>query len=279
MTLVGKIFTTLILVMSVLFLGIAITVFATHKNWRVLVEHADTGLKTQLATANNKLRDMQDEQARSLELLATEQAARRHALGSLHTKWQDQAEKLRTTENAFSKLQADHRRYIEVAEQSTIALEKLNTEVVKLRQEILAAQQARDTTFTQIVNVTDQLNESEGTLRQLQEIQNQLAEQVSEYKKVLDAHDLTLADGDLRAPTVDGLVTKVGKSDLIEISLGSDDGLREGHTLDVFRKGTYLGRVIVRHLQPDRAVGVIVKEFRRGLIKEGDRVATNLANI
>ncbi len=34
MTLLGKIFTGLIVMMSVLFLGLAISVYATHVNWR-----------------------------------------------------------------------------------------------------------------------------------------------------------------------------------------------------------------------------------------------------
>ena len=39
MTLLGKIFTGLILVMSVLFLGLAISVYATHVNWRKVVSN------------------------------------------------------------------------------------------------------------------------------------------------------------------------------------------------------------------------------------------------
>ena len=34
MTLVGKIFTVLILIMSIAFMMIAVTVFATHRSWR-----------------------------------------------------------------------------------------------------------------------------------------------------------------------------------------------------------------------------------------------------
>ena len=34
MNLVGKIFTVLILVMSILFMGFAMMVYATHRNWR-----------------------------------------------------------------------------------------------------------------------------------------------------------------------------------------------------------------------------------------------------
>ena len=43
MTLLGKIFTGLIVMMSVLFLGLAISVYATHVNWRKLVSNPNPG--------------------------------------------------------------------------------------------------------------------------------------------------------------------------------------------------------------------------------------------
>ena len=72
------------------------------------------------------------------------------------------------------------------------------------------------------------------------------------------------------------IVTKVGEKVLIEVSIGSDDGLRKGHTLEVFRNQSYLGRVVVKSLQPDRAVCEIIPEYRKGIIKRGDRVATRI---
>jgi len=80
-----------------------------------------------------------------------------------------------------------------------------------------------------------------------------------------------------RAPTVDGIVTAVSKSGLVEISIGSDDGLREGHQLEVFSGSSYLGRIKIRRTAPDRAVGEVIPEYRKGDIKKGNRVATRLS--
>ena len=77
-------------------------------------------------------------------------------------------------------------------------------------------------------------------------------------------------------PPVNGIVTGVGQRDLIEISLGSDDGLKTGHKLEVYRQNQYLGRVVIRSTAPDRAVAEILKDYRRGTIRKGDRVATKL---
>lgn len=72
---------------------------------------------------------------------------------------------------------------------------------------------------------------------------------------------------------VDGVVLVVRK-DLVEISIGSDDGLRKGHRLDVYRESTYLGRVAVRRTAPDRAVAEIIPAFHKGQIRKGDVVRT-----
>jgi hypothetical protein len=49
-----------------------------------------------------------------------------------------------------------------------------------------------------------------------------------------------------------------------------------GHELEVFRDGQYLGRVRVVSVKPDKAIAIVIKQFSRGIIQRGDRVATRL---
>ena len=62
----------------------------------------------------------------------------------------------------------------------------------------------------------------------------------------------------------------------IEVSLGADDGLQVGHTLEVYRAGEYVGRAVVRAVRPDHAVAVLVKEYMRDIVQRGDKVTTRL---
>ena len=57
---------------------------------------------------------------------------------------------------------------------------------------------------------------------------------------------------------------------------GGDDGVQMGHFLEVYRDDEYLGRVQVISVKPDRSVGRVIREFKRGDIQPGDRVATRL---
>ena len=71
-------------------------------------------------------------------------------------------------------------------------------------------------------------------------------------------------------PNLQGVVIELQEQELVEISLGSDDGLRVKDMLDVHRDKTYLGRVSVVRVEADRSVARI--ESRQGEIRKGDRV-------
>ena len=90
MTLLGKVFTVLIFFMSVLFMGFAIMVYATHLNWKMVVdnptpsaEHPELGLKQQVEQLSQVNKGLREEIERAASSLAVEQAARRFALAAL----------------------------------------------------------------------------------------------------------------------------------------------------------------------------------------------------
>ena len=72
MTLLGKIFTVLIMVMSVVFMSFSIVVYATHTNWKAEAE----GLKQNLDQQLERNQQLEARKQRLLDNLALEQAAR-----------------------------------------------------------------------------------------------------------------------------------------------------------------------------------------------------------
>ena len=81
-------------------------------------------------------------------------------------------------------------------------------------------------------------------------------------------------------PQVDAIVTNVSGDGLIEISLGSDAGLREGHQLEVYRtdggQSTYVGRVKVVRTDPSKSVCKVDPNFQKSNIMVNDRVASKI---
>ena len=157
-------------------------------------------------------------------------------------------------------------------------LEQLSTENITLRSEILQAREDRNEKVADVVRLTDELNRLRGEQRTLVARQDQLIQLVTEYKHTLDVHDIKPTDDPNAQPyKVDGIVTDVA-DELIEISIGEDDGLKKNHTLEVYRDNVYLGQAVVLKVTPDRAVARIVPELKQGIIKRGDRVSAELSS-
>lgn len=283
MTLLGKIFTGLILIMSLVFMSFSVVVFATHKNWKMLVNNPEPteqyglGLVQQLArereTNVNLRRELEDLKTQN----AFEKAARRHAIGTLETKLTSVQQTLTEKESQLRTLQATESEAAAALKVAVQTAEALRAAVEELRGEVRSTQEARDVQFARVVQLTDQLQGSLGTQRILQERAQQMVAAISNMKRVIEAAGVDMdMDTDAVPPVLDGIVLAVGESNLIEVSLGMDDGLRVGHRIEVFRDNTYLGHAIILKTDPDRAVAQVDDKTQRGLIRVRDRVATKI---
>ena len=87
--------------------------------------------------------------------------------------------------------------------------------------------------------------------------------------------DMTFND-QAEPPMVRGEILAIDKEDRVEISLGSDDGIRDGNNLLIYRGDKYLGRLQVLETQPHRAIGMVLKDYKQEMIRKGDQVATKL---
>jgi hypothetical protein len=277
MTLVGKIFTMLILIMSIIFMAFAMMVFATHRNWKDLAV-GPTGFKSKLDATNTALKDAKDALEREKTDLAREQAARKAALAALQVRVSSSEQRLGAKEKELADLTAAHSQATETAKVAQDRLATLEKETSDLRNTLRTERQKLDKMFISVVDLTDKLNQAESLRQNLEEVNKQAAQEISRMKIVLDRNGLT--PDSLVAhipPKVDGIVLDVSDKDLLEISIGSDDGLKVGHSLDVYRGNTYLGRIVIKKTNPDRAVGQVKRELQRGQIKKGDRVTTRFS--
>ncbi len=283
MNYLGKIFTVVVFTLSLFFAITAVMVYATHKNW---YEHVNTprseagvgkplGLRYVLEDLRAENQRLQDQRNALQEQLATEQAARREQVAKLETERQtleDERDGLQQNEAALT---AQRNQAVATMEATQQTLATLRGEVDGLRQEIREAQTARDEAFNEAVVLTDRLHQSERDRAALDTKNADLTADNERLKDVvvrggLDPFDTTTP------PRVDGIVLAKGGDNLVEISLGHDDGLRQGHLLEVYREDRYLGRVEVVRTEPDKAVAKIIPEFLKGSIQRSDRVATRI---
>jgi len=277
MTLLGKVFTVLIFVMSVVFMAFAVVVYATHVNWKLKVT-GPGGLQTQVQATQTTIDQLRVDLERSKGALAREQAARRFVIAALRTKLETDAAELRAKVAEFDEQQATLNTLTQANDTASTTLARLTKEVTDLRDQIIKTIDDRNAEFTKVVQLTDDKNKLEGTRLTLTERYNNLTKDLTRAQGLLESAGMRLGDPILDTPPdVRGVVTNVSEANLIEISLGDDDGIREGHQLFVYRGGTYLGRAVVRRTSADFAVAEIVQEFNKSvLIRKGDNVATKL---
>ena len=279
MNLVGKIFIVLIFVMSILFMGFVVAVYSAHTNWRDRVINPDTGLEAQLKNVQLEVERLTNQMTKTEQELATEKEARKNQLGKLETEKESLARERDQLSDDYRTKNQQAREAIAAMDAAHASLAALRTEVDKLRADILAAHDVRDTAISTLIAKTDEAN---GLAIEMETLRKQAlltSEQLSDAMDVLNKFKLNAQPSRYTGTPpqgVAGIVLAAGQDGLVEVSIGSDDGLLVGHRLDAHRGSTYLGKIEVISLKPDKAVCKVVPEFRRGIVQVRDRVSTGL---
>lgn len=278
MTFLGKIFSVVIALLSLTFMVLALVANASHRNWRDAVLDPQMGLKKRVAEVEQTNRQLQDSRMRVEGQLSREQASRRTALASLQTQLDQLKDQLQVAEGRLQQVQAQNSELVQTDRSRADQLARLTEDNKNLEQSIIAERADRDQLFAKSLELTDQVNEALGLLDTMKTVNENLVTDLSRYKEVLDARGINVSDPiDGAPPERNGEVLAVNRqSSMVEVSIGYDEGLREGHELLVTRGGRYLGKVKVRYTLPDSAVADILGDYLEGPIQRGDRVDTTL---
>lgn len=283
MTFVGKIFVVLIFVMSLVFMSFAVVVYATHRNWYAVVENdrnaKPVGLKVQLEDKKREAEVALNTRQKLEAEIAEEKSARIREVAKLTTT----VEELKQQRDELQKNEAKLKQSVDdsvaamTAAQNT--LKELRDEISGLRDLNDKVRKERDEKLAESVKLEDQLAQAKAEEDRLNKRNTDLVGQVAEYSNRMQEEGIPL---ETKTPRVEGVVLAVNANGLLEISIGSDDGLIVGHQLEIFRisadaaAGKYLGRVTVVKTDVDRAVARLIPETRKGPIQVDDRVATRL---
>jgi len=288
MSFVGKMLIVLQVVLSVVFMAFAGAVYTAQTNWK----QQHDSMQSQVQQLQTTINDNAEASKRQVdELTQQRDAAQQRAeaaegkLAQLDAQYQNE-------------LQKNNRLELELKAQTGLADAKSNE--ASFRDEEAQRQRiAYQTLRAQNNEMAAQLRSTEDELfaerlerQALAERHDELLAENGDLRKILRLNDLS-ADSSAYAslqeppPPVDGLVVatkkdKTNRTEFVEVSIGSDDGLSRNHELDVFRpaasggKTQYLGRIRIVYLTPDRAVGRVIETAKNGIIERGDNVTTKL---
>ena len=284
MNIIGKIFVFAVFVMSLVFMSFAVAIYSSHTNWEREVNRKpeevkgaeQPGLKYQLEQAENERKKLKQEIDVLVRKVAESEAARDQVVAKLQTALTEkdgELVELRKSKDEREKLQQEAIAKLDAAEAE---LKKTVDEVAALREQVRQQQVKVDQEVDRAAEIAQKLHEAQSFLEIATERKEQLEKQVANARLLLKQQGLTIdALPKDRVPTLDGDVLAVADN-AIEVSLGGDEGLQTGHTLEVYRDGQYVGRAVVKTVKPDRAVAVILREYSRGIVQRGDKVTTRL---
>jgi septal ring factor EnvC (AmiA/AmiB activator) len=284
MNIIGKIFVFAVFVMSLVFMSFAIALFSTHTNWREeITRPADQvqagkplGYKLQLDEAKKERETLTAEIAKLTAEVAASEAARDQIVAKIQTALGEKDKELQALRKAKDAREDERENAQTELAMTRTELEKATKTVEGLRDDIRGMQAKVDEQVTRTAKLAGELHEKESFLEIATERKAQLEKQVANARLLLKQHGLAIESMPRdHVPTAGGVVTAVA-DDSIEVTLGGDDGVQMGHFLEVYRNDEYLGRVQVISVKPDRSVGRVIREFKRGDIQPGDRVATRL---
>lgn len=276
MNFLGKVFIVAILIMSLVFMGLSMAVYATHKNWKTTAE----SLKKSLDTANAEKTRLITEHDQRVEALDREMTSLKQQAVKSEAERVLQTQALAQAQAELDGLRQNQREGIAAVKATQDINQTLATEVGDLRQRIRNEQKTRDSVFKQALDATEELHQAHGEYETTRERNAQLTKQVAGMTTVMQSKGIDpKSDPNGVVPTVEGVVSQVRRTagaQLVELSIGADDGLKTGNTLEVSRGDRYLGRVEIIETSPDKAVARVDRKFQQGAIQEGDRVATRI---
>ena len=272
----GKVFVVVILIMSLVFMGLSMAVYATHKNWKIASEN----LNKQLAEAKAENGRLVTEHNRRVEDLEREKTAAVQQVAKVEAERVGLAERNNQIQADLDNLKQEQSKNIATVASTQKINENLAGEVTGLRGKIRDEQKTRDNLFKQALDATEELHQAAGEYNTARERTDQLTKQVAGMTSVMREQGLDPAtDPGSVVPTVEGVVSRIERkagAQLVEVTIGADDGVKTGNTLEVSRGGKYLGRLDIIETSPDKAVARVDRRFQQGTIQEGDRVATRI---
>ncbi len=275
MNLVGKIFVGIIAFMSVVCLTLSVVSYASHRNWK---EQA-AQYKEQIDALNQEksaLTAAKEELAVKLKAETNEYVGMVAALKTMSDGLEAEIQKIEAENKTLADEMAT---YVNAFNTNNSMINDARLNIETLTGQLADAQKSRAAYLYDLAQTMTKLHNFAVENGELQAQNSDLTDALDRSLVVLNQHGLAPNPeqyGDLPQFAVKGTIetVKQGAEGLLMITIGSDDGLNPGNKLDVSRGDSYLGKIEVVTVEPNRAVCKVLPEYRQGTMMEGDNVSS-----
>ncbi len=272
MNMLGRAFVILNLVLSVAFFTVALMIGASFTNWKDRAMEMKVEVEKASLARNAAIKNQTENalKVRAEQFMRTQQiAAANSQVQSLIEKTNTMTQELQTAsqdkENYQSRLGEAEAR---IAKQD-LELERMTKLNSDLLDRVVGAK-------NEVVSLTNQKYILQNHLSSIQSRESSLAEENASLTKVIKANDIDpTAPISGIEPRLDGEVAEVDRDlNLVIVNVGLDDGLREGHQIEIHRGGKFVGSALVVKSDPNRASARLIPESMQKPVLQGDHVTT-----
>lgn len=284
MNLIGKIFVFAVFIMSLALMVFSAAIYTSNVDWKATVERTSEevtpdrplGLRYQLEEAEKQQQSLREQILLLEQQVNASEAARDQVIAKLQSALAEKSGLLDTLRADKANLEKETQSLGDQLKTAQVELKQASEDVRILRGEVEKQQGIVDTQVGKAATLAAELEEQKAFLALANERKAQLERQVANARLLLQQSGLSVDSPPRdRMPTLDGDVLAVAEG-MIQVSLGSDDGIQVGHELEVYRGNEYVGRAVVRAVRPDHAIAEPVRQYMRGIVQRGDKVTTRL---
>jgi hypothetical protein len=279
MSTLSKVFVILVFVVSLVKLGVDVTLFAQKVDWKdKFVKEVNYHYQTQqIKNAEIAARELEIENRRAfiailndrISTLDTENSAKAQRINDL-TKESVEKQVLLT------KLEADLQVMVRQLEVQLAQLQELQTKVEEHRTKLARALNEKSAAVAELQYARQQSERLAQDLATLEEKHTEMAREKKYLEEKMNAIALANPGGlPSTAPrkTIDAKVTAVANEiGLVVISAGKDAGVLEGDEFTVFRGGDFVAKIVIDRADRNWSAGKVI------LKKMDPRVADDASN-
>ncbi|HAT11776.1 MAG TPA: hypothetical protein DCS97_14560 [Planctomycetes bacterium] len=294
MSLALRIFIVLVLVMTLAFMFIQMTLFATKENWKrrwdteTKALAAELKQSTQLLTTESAQKVRAENQVASLQ---TEIQNGQAKVKELEGQITERANRIQNLERDLSKGQTDYNALKEDYQAQSKSLDMVRQRNGELTNIASVARAVAFNLNVKLAEVEDDLNnlqteytkrgeDLEKTNSELKQANAFIAQVREKYSKVYDS----LKDEKGSVKVLRAMVAAVrpnpqGQQEFVMLSIGTEEGIEEGQEFIIYRDSKYICKVRVEKIMNDMAPARIIPSSwnTNGLtIQQGDQAANRL---
>ncbi len=279
---VGKILIVLQLVFSLLFMCFAGAVYTFQQSWRTKAVTAQQNVAQRDATIN----DLKEQHTQELQTRSDAELALKTRADAAEAKLKALTEAVATRDGELAQVQQQRDKFQADLLVAQAEAQSRVDEAVALREEIKKQRDVGATQIAEIRTLEDRNVELNKQVALLKEGELSYENRITNLEKILRANDIDskqviagIVPEEITPVSGKVLGTRPNSSrsaELVQISIGSDDKVRENMELFVYRENKYLAQIRITDVSADSAVGVVVERSRNGVIERGDNVTTKL---